>query len=84
MKRYFNIINYTFLKINRIGSNIEKIFQVLAEQILRKIENGEINPETELGIKKGRETPRSGDNTCLLYTSPSPRDATLSRMPSSA
>ena len=24
------------------------------------------------------------DNTCLLYTSPSPRDATLSRMPSSA
>ena len=25
-----------------------------------------------------------GDRTCLLYTSPSPRDATLSRMPSSA
>ena len=25
-----------------------------------------------------------GDNTCLLYTSPSPRDATLSRMPASA
>ena len=26
----------------------------------------------------------SPDRTCLLYTSPSPRDATLSRMPSSA
>ena len=26
----------------------------------------------------------SDDYTCLLYTSPSPRDATLSRMPSSA
>ena len=26
----------------------------------------------------------AGENTCLLYTSPSPRDATLSRMPSSA
>ena len=26
----------------------------------------------------------SGDYVCLLYTSPSPRDATLSRMPSSA
>ena len=26
----------------------------------------------------------SDANTCLLYTSPSPRDATLSRMPSSA
>ena len=25
-----------------------------------------------------------GENVCLLYTSPSPRDATLSRMPSSA
>ena len=25
-----------------------------------------------------------GKNFCLLYTSPSPRDATLSRMPSSA
>ena len=25
-----------------------------------------------------------GDGICLLYTSPSPRDATLSRMPSSA
>ena len=27
---------------------------------------------------------REGDQVCLLYTSPSPRDATLSRMPSSA
>ena len=26
----------------------------------------------------------TGTSTCLLYTSPSPRDATLSRMPSSA
>ena len=26
----------------------------------------------------------TGANICLLYTSPSPRDATLSRMPSSA
>ena len=35
-----------------------------------------------------RTFPRAGDGTpadpCLLYTSPSPRDATLSRMPSSA
>ena len=28
--------------------------------------------------------PTPGGKTCLLYTSPSPRDATLSRMPSSA
>ena len=29
-------------------------------------------------------TPVKSVGTCLLYTSPSPRDATLSRMPSSA
>ena len=27
---------------------------------------------------------QQGNKNCLLYTSPSPRDATLSRMPSSA
>ena len=33
----------------------------------------------------GRQVPgKYGKSTCLLYTSPSPRDATLSRMPSSA
>ena len=32
----------------------------------------------------GCETSHCGACTCLLYTSPSPRDATLSRMPSSA
>ena len=30
------------------------------------------------------QTRFQGSNSCLLYTSPSPRDATLSRMPSSA
>ena len=33
--------------------------------------------------RDGRQTPFSG-NSCLLYTSPSPRDRTRSRMPSSA
>ena len=35
-----------------------------------------------LRVLHGLLTPSQG--TCLLYTSPSPRDATLSRMPSSA
>ena len=34
-------------------------------------------------MKAARESCRDA-YTCLLYTSPSPRDATLSRMPSSA
>ena len=41
-----------------------------------------LSPAREAGIKMLK----LGDRlwTCLLYTSPSPRDATLSRMPSSA
>ena len=34
-----------------------------------------------LGVKKGARRPTY---TCLLYTSPSPRDLSTSRMPSSA
>ena len=37
-----------------------------------------LNPDIEIEQKDNRSNP------CLLYTSPSPRDATLSRMPSSA
>ena len=33
---------------------------------------------------KDKEVYLAVDNTCLLYTSPSPRDRTRSRMPSSA
>ena len=41
---------------------------------------------TEDGVERFNETSFSWESTwtCLLYTSPSPRDATLSRMPSSA
>ena len=39
-----------------------------------------LSPVTEKAMLKLLGYP----NTCLLYTSPSPRDATLSRMPSSA
>ena len=50
--------------------------------------------EREISITKGNTNDRkpflkytskaNGEYSCLLYTSPSPRDATLSRMPSSA
>ena len=35
-------------------------------------------------VTGARQTPIYQSTACLLYTSPSPRDATLSRMPSSA
>ena len=34
--------------------------------------------------EKNRELREAKDRACLLYTSPSPRDSTSSRMPSSA
>ena len=37
-----------------------------------------------LGLTNSMAVHYGRDNICLLYTSPSPRDATLSRMPSSA
>ena len=42
------------------------------------------NPNTGLSRATWFDTTREMLGTCLLYTSPSPRDATLSRMPSSA
>ena len=40
--------------------------------------------DTDVGLAEASGAPVMGFNVCLLYTSPSPRDATLSRMPSSA
>ena len=40
--------------------------------------------KTEAEVAEVGTVLQVGDGICLLYTSPSPRDATLSRMPSSA
>ena len=54
------------------------------------VDSGEVNYEwivlNEVGDGSWQETLviTSSESDCLLYTSPSPRDATLSRMPSSA
>ena len=50
------------------------------EKILKNILLKELRKPS---IEQAR-TPTQIVNNCLLYTSPSPRDATLSRMPSSA
>ena len=39
---------------------------------------------SSINYRNAKYTDNIEHNTCLLYTSPSPRDATLSRMPSSA
>ena len=42
------------------------------------------NSEIEIGGSEENTTNNRMELTCLLYTSPSPRDRTRSRMPSSA
>ena len=43
-----------------------------------------VDTENMLGILNDKGFEFTDDETCLLYTSPSPRDRTRSRMPSSA
>ena len=67
------------------------------EQLYRLIHDNNLRAEAHMAVssvvtglkkmekKKGRKKRgRKKKVLCLLYTSPSPRDATLSRMPSSA
>ena len=48
-------------------------------QVMLSIERARISPDTD-----NPSSDNSGTDTCLLYTSPSPRDRQKSRMPSSA
>ena len=59
-------------------------FNVKGDIVQSEVVNDKIEKikETSDDIKKDYTYTRG--NLCLLYTSPSPRDATLSRMPSSA
>ena len=61
-------------KIKNIDHKIAIKMELQAQILARNIRYLRVNEKT-----KG-----SGYYSCLLYTSPSPRDATLSRMPSSA
>ena len=62
--------------------NIE-IVEDLDILIVRELTGGVYFGEPR-GIEELENGNRRGTNTCLLYTSPSPRDRTRSRMPSSA
>ena len=59
--------------------------KILSQPALTKHAGKEVGPGIEAqSDEELNEYIRSKADTCLLYTSPSPRDATLSRMPSSA
>ena len=69
-----------------------EIFNIEAEgfsTVQDVLEYLDINPVTVVTVKNNQVVPEdeeveNGDYICLLYTSPSPRDLSTSRMPSSA
>ena len=70
-------------KISLIGAG--QIGGTLAHLIgLKELVNEVVLFDVASGIAKGKGLDIAQSSSCLLYTSPSPRDATLSRMPSSA
>ena len=88
---------HTMLRVGNLERSIDFYTQVLGMTLIRRSENPEYkyslafvgygsNPdhaELELTYNHGVEKYEMG-TACLLYTSPSPRDGLLSRMPSSA
>ena len=50
----------------------------------REQQSSDVEKKKSPRTARRRKRKKSKSRTCLLYTSPSPRDATLSRMPSSA
>ena len=54
------------------------------EEDIEGLEGEEVEGEEGAEGESSEETVEEESSDCLLYTSPSPRDATLSRMPSSA
>ena len=77
-----NVINLKSLELNykELSEKIAQNKNELSEFFLKKEDNEKKIISLELQIKE-IEQKLSG---CLLYTSPSPRDRLLSRMPSSA
>ena len=81
--------------VKKFGNTLPYLFKVLDVNKMLSIQTHPSKEAAEIGFKKENEAGISltaknrnykDDNhkPCLLYTSPSPRDATLSRMPSSA
>ena len=78
---------------NELGMNLSTAFNIFVRQSLRegaipfKIHLERPNAETIAAMEEAKRIandPSVKGYTCLLYTSPSPRDISGSRMPSSA
>ena len=65
------------------GSTVQNISNLFLYSLVKSFEKQYLSDFPEAYLKEGVDK-RTLIKNCLLYTSPSPRDATLSRMPSSA
>ena len=70
--------------LNKRADKLELLRIAEAVALEKSIDKELIISSMETGIAKAAKSKFGQENDCLLYTSPSPRDATLSRMPSSA
>ena len=74
-------------KINSYEKRLDIVYKRLSGNFFRTIGDSTL-PLTLLEgkgiIDKAMQRVKDQDSLCLLYTSPSPRDGLLSRMPSSA
>ena len=74
----------------KLDEEIEKKLSLLSDELVRKWGDRQLSVlELDDRIATAAEKAPTDDNlikllSCLLYTSPSPRDSALSRMPSSA
>ena len=83
--------NLTFGSGGALLQRLDRDTQRCAYKCSQAVVGGEVrdvykDPVTDPGkrSKRGRLVLVRDSDTCLLYTSPSPRDGLLSRMPSSA
>ena len=74
----------------QIDKSVSELTETVTAALTRRIANGDmihiedIQDQVELALMRGEHHKVARAYVCLLYTSPSPRDSTLSRMPSSA
>ena len=73
------------LEVLSIAANTDNNRNIENRTHVSKLKNSVCGDEMQIElILKNEKILDFGYQGCLLYTSPSPRDATLSRMPSSA
>ena len=87
MPPFFMVVQEFLQNKAKIKDDLSKknIYLEHAAKIIRHDMHSGINTYLPRGIKSlNRRLTHEPKHTCLLYTSPSPRDGLLSRMPSSA